>query len=273
MGITVGVLALLPQGVWSPRTVAVPTPPTPTLLAQTASAPAELTTLLAQMDKAANQQDLKALMRFYSRNFSHSDGLDRATLKQVIRDFWQQTQALRYTTTLLSWQADADGAYTVETQTTITGTQSAGQRPLKLTATLHSRQQWRNQQITQQEVLKEQSQLTSGTQPPTVTVNLPETVGVGETFDFEVIVEEPLAGRILLGSAMEEVITADSYLNKPTVTLEELPAGGLFKIGQAPNQPTQEWISAVLVQDSGITIINRRLTVVQRNSSAQPSRS
>lgn len=271
LGATVGSVVLLSPGLWTPLT-AMPTPPTQTLAAEAKSAPAELTTVLAQMDDAANQRNLKALMRFYSRDFSHSDGLDRTALQQVIKTFWQQTQTPRYTTELLSWKAEANG-YRVETKTTITGTQSVGDRPMQLTATLHSRQRWQNQQITRQEILAEQSQLISGTEPPKVMVKMPETVGVGETYDFEVIVEEPLEGRILLGTVTEEAITAQSYFTKPTFSLEELTAGGLFKIGQAPDQPTQEWISAVLVQDSGITIISRRLNVVQRHTSAKPSQS
>jgi len=36
-----------------------------------------LKNLLTQIDAAANQHDVKAVMQFYGENFSHSDGLSR----------------------------------------------------------------------------------------------------------------------------------------------------------------------------------------------------
>jgi hypothetical protein len=39
------------------------------------TAPTALTETITQIDAAANQHDLQAVMRFYDRQFTHSDGL------------------------------------------------------------------------------------------------------------------------------------------------------------------------------------------------------
>lgn len=97
-------------------------------------------------------------------------------------------------------------------------------------------------------------------------------MAVGEKFEFDVIVDEPLGDNPLLGLALEEPITMQSYLNQPELKLELLPAGGLFKVGTAGTKPTGEWISAILVQDGGMTIISQRLNVVLSKTSAEQSR-
>lgn len=234
-------------------------------------APAALTEQLAQVDQAANEQDLAQLIGFYSPDFVNGDGLNRKTLKQVIAEFWQDYSNLTYKTKLVSWEKQAQG-YIVETKTTITGTQTLDQGPVQLESTLHSRQHWVGSQITKQDILAERSQLTSGRKPPKVQVILPQEVGVGEKFEFDVIVDEPLGDNPLLGLALEEPITIQNYLNQPELKLELLPAGGLFKVGTAGDKPTSEWISAVLVQDGGMTIISQRLNIVLQKTQAEQSR-
>lgn len=99
------------------------------------TAPPALTEKLAQVDMAANQQDLSKLIGFYSPNFTSGDGLNRKALQQVIAKFWQDYQDLAYTTELIAWEKTAQG-YVVETKTTITGTQTLDQGPVKLESTL-----------------------------------------------------------------------------------------------------------------------------------------
>jgi len=92
-------------------------------------------------------------------------------------------------------------------------------------------------------------------------MNLPQQVRVGQQYSFDAIVQEPLGDDYLVGAAIEEPIQADKYFNPTPVELELLPAGGLFKVGRAPNIPANRWISAVLVR--GITIVTQRLPVVE----------
>jgi hypothetical protein len=236
---------------------------------QPQAAPNALTEKLVEVDLAANQKDLPKLMSFYSNNFVNGDGLNREALKQVIAAFWQDYKSLTYKTELVTWQQDAQGGYITETKTRITGTQSIDQGSVQLESTLHARQHWVGTQITKQEILAEHSQLKSGSKPPQVKVNLPQEVAVGERFDFDVIVADPLGDHPLLGWAVEEPVTLQSYMKQSPLKLELLPAGGLFKVGTAADKPTSEWISAVLVQDGGMTIINQRLKVVPKKSPAQ----
>ncbi|NJK41912.1 MAG: nuclear transport factor 2 family protein [Acaryochloridaceae cyanobacterium SU_2_1] len=248
----------------------LPKAPIPT--APKAPVPPALIAQLAKVDAAANQKSLETLIDFYSPDFVNSDGLNREALKQTIKAFWQDYQTLTYKTEVLSWATTAQGGYTVETNTTVMGSRPFDQGTLQLQSSLKGRQTWLNGRITQQEVIAEQSQMTSGANPPEVKVNLPQEVTVGQKFDFDVVVAEPLGEKPLLGVALEEPITKESYLTQPALKLELLPAGGLFKVGQAPSQPANHWISAILVQEGGMTIVSHRLKVVQRSTAAQPKR-
>jgi ketosteroid isomerase-like protein len=223
-------------------------------------APPELVSTLAEIDAAASQQDLSAVMNFYSPNFTNSDGLTRDSLQQALQAFWERYSDVTYTTELTDWQADGE-ALVAETTTTITGTQKDN-NSANLTATIASRQRFEGLKITEQEILSEENQLTQGQNPPTVEVILPQQVGTGQEFEFDVIVQEPLGDRLLLGAALEEPVQSSAYLNPTPVTLELLSSGGLFKLGSASAAPETRWVSAILIRDDGITTIARRLQIV-----------
>lgn len=225
------------------------------------SAPVEVTQLLSQIDAAATEKDMQALMQLYSPNFSSTDGLTRQSLQSALENLWGRFDNLNYATVLNSWERQGNAIVT-ETTTTMTATQDLAGQELNLTATVTSRQQIVDGRILEQEILAENSQLTSGENPPTVRINLPEEVRTGRQFAFDAVVEEPLGDRYLLGAAIEEPVTLAAYTNPAEFDLELLSAGGLFKVGRAPNLPDDRWVSAVLVRDDGMTIISRRLRVV-----------
>jgi hypothetical protein len=231
--------------------------------AQTPSAqtpPLELTNLLSQIDTAASQGDLAAVMQFYSPSFTSADGLTYDTLKQTLEELWKRYPDLQYQTTLESWEQQGNSISTVTT-TTITGVYPDERRDLNLSATITARQRLEGNQIVEQEILTERSELTAGEKPPTVTFNLPEQVAPGEQFDFDAVVVEPLGERILLGAALEEPIGVENYLNPAPIELELLTSGGLFKVGQVPNDANDRWVSAVIVRYDGITAVTQRLKV------------
>ncbi len=240
---------------------ATPAPAAPAPDSQpTSPPPPELTDTLSQIDAAASESDLRAVMRFYDRSFTSSDGLTRSTLEQTLSDLWQRYPDLTYSTQLESWEAQANGLSTVTT-TTITGSYPDQRRDLKLTATIRSRQQFQNNQIVQQEILAERSELSSGQKPPSLSISLPEQVAPGQSFDFDAVVTEPLGERVLLGTALEEPVTVENYLNPAPIELELLTSGGLFKVGEAPPEAGDRWISAVVVRYDGITAVTQRLRV------------
>ncbi len=226
------------------------------------TAPPQLKQALTQIDAAANRKNVQGVMQFYSPHFTHSDGLNRQSLEQALKLLWAQYPNLTYRTELKSWQPDGRGIR-AETVTYISGTQTVNGQSLKLDSTLRSQQRFEGQTIVQQDVLAEASKVMSGENPPDVKVSLPEQVQVGQDFNFDVIVQEPLGSDLLVGSALEEPVKPSGYLNPTIADLELLPSGGIFKVGHASNTPDARWISAVLLRHGGTTMVTQRLRVVQ----------
>ncbi|HEY9599758.1 MAG TPA: nuclear transport factor 2 family protein, partial [Cyanophyceae cyanobacterium] len=231
-------------------------------------APPQLKETLAQIDAAANRRDIQSVMQFYNANFKNSDGLTRASMEQALAKLWEQYPQLTYRTELKDWQTQGNNIV-AETVTYITGNQEANGTPTKLESTLRSRQRFDNQTIVGQEILSERTQLTSGANPPDVQVLLPEQVRIGQQFNFDVIVKQPLGDDLLLGTALEEPIKPELYTKPSNFELELLPAGGIFKQGKAPLKPENHWVSAILVRGDGITMITQRLQVVAQPTSTR----
>ncbi|MEG4085890.1 nuclear transport factor 2 family protein [Microcoleus sp. POL10_C6] len=236
---------------------------TPQTIAQTpANAPAPLTKVLTEIDAAANRRDVKAVMAFYSPNFTHSDGLNSQSMAKALTQLWERYPSLNYRTEIKSWKTEGS-AIIAETITTIAGSQKKDGRELTLKATIRSQQRFEGEKIVSQEILAEQTQLTSGQSPPTIQVNLPEQVKVGEEYHFDAIVREPIGDDILIGTVLEEPITEKTFFNPSEVELELLNSGGIFKVGKAPATPENRWVSAVLMRQGGIATVSVRLRVVK----------
>jgi len=223
--------------------------------------PPELKNTITQIDAAASSHNLQGVLQYFSPNFSQSDGLTRQTLEQSLTELWKRFPDLKYQTEIKSWKPEGRGI-SAETVTRITGTQKIGDREWKLDSTMRSRQLFENQKIVRQDVLGEKSQITAGKNPPTVALNLPEQVKPGQQYSFDAIVQEPLGNDLLLGSAMEEPIKPEGFINPTTADLEVLSAGGIYKVGRAPATPENRWLSAVLVRQDGMTLVTQRLNVV-----------
>ncbi|MBD2343361.1 nuclear transport factor 2 family protein [Anabaena subtropica] len=225
------------------------------------NAPTELRNLLTQVDTAASKGDVKGVLQFYSPNFTHGDGLNRQTMEKALVTFWQRYPKLQYTTQLQSWKNEGN-AIIAETVTNITGLPS-GNNNLALNATIRSRQRIMGGKIARQEILSERTLITSGTKPPQVDVKLPQQVKVGQQYNFDAIVQEPLGEDLLLGTALEEPIQVNKYFNPTSIDLQLLNSGGLFKVGRAPSTPGNRWVSAVIMRGSGMTMVTQRLQVVR----------
>lgn len=240
--------------------------------AQTANnAPTELRNLLTQVDTAATRRDIKGVLQFYSPSFTNSDGINRQNMEKALSSLWKRYPNLQYRTQVQSWKREGN-ALVVESVTTITGA-AASTNNMALNSTIKSRQRLEGGKIVRQEILSERTVLTSGAKPPTVDIKLPERVNAGQQYNFDAVVQEPLGDDYLLGAAIDEPIQPDKYLNPTPVDLELLTSGGLFKVGRAPNQAENRWISAVLVRGEGMTMITQRLQVVGgRNRPATPQK-
>lgn len=225
------------------------------------TAPIELKALITQIDAAANRKDVERIKSLYSDQYVTADGLmlDEFTLN--LEKLWQVYPDLEYTTELLSWERNGS-SLVAETLTTITGNGQQQGRDIQLEAKIKSRQTFQGDKLIRQEILAEETRLTSGEKPPEVTVNAPETVKVGKTFDFDVIVNEPLRDELLAGTAMLEKVDSDRYSDPSTMQLELLQSGGLFKRIPAAEEPQNRWLSAILVRSEGITMVTHRVRIV-----------
>lgn len=225
------------------------------------TAPAGLSDRLTALDQAAAGENLPGVLQYYSPDFLHNDGLTRSDFEQALTAFWQRFDNLTYTTQLLSWD-QVNGQIITETRTEIQGTERTNDRTFRLVSQLQQRQFWQNDQIVRTEVLEEQSQLQSGEAPPTLTVSLPATVQVNQTFNFDVIVEEPLDDDLLLGAVLDEPVTKAGFMDPTVMMVEPILAGGLFKVGRAPGVQDNRWISAMIVRKGGMTFVTQRLRVL-----------
>jgi ketosteroid isomerase-like protein len=215
-------------------------------------APQGLVKAIANLDSAASKQDLQRVMEFYPDNFKQGDGLTKQKFKEALEALWQKYKDINYQTEIIKVEPKGD-SYIVETMTKIRGTQGQGESQFKLVATLTSVQTYQNKgdnwQILRQDILTERSTLISGENPPTVELRL------------DAIVTEPLESSLLLGAVVEEKVNATNFIKDVTIDLEALKSGGIFKIGQAPYNEGDRWISVVLVRENGISINSQRVRV------------
>ena len=222
------------------------------------SAPDTLKSLIKKIDTAANSHDTQKLMALYSEQFATTDGLIAESFSKALRSLWESYPNLQYTTKLQSWDKMGTG-WTIETMTTIEGSSETSGRVVQLKSTIKARQTFQNEKLLRQEILMERTELNSGSNPPRVDIKLPNTVPVGEEFDFDVIVQEPLNEDLLAGTAVSEKVDIDRYLEPGVMELELLQAGGLFKRIKASEKPENRWLSALLVRKDGITLVTQRV--------------
>ena len=230
-----------------------------------ATAPKELTEVISKLEEAANARDLEEVMEYYSPNFTNGDGLTRSSLSQSLSQIWKAYPRMRYSTQLESWEDNGD-ELVAETTTKIRGVQNNQGRIVRFDSILRSRQYFQDKKLVRQEILSEQTKLTSGDNPPTVNILAPEVVKLGEKYNFDVVVTEPLEDRVLLGAVNENRTSSDLYLNPTALELEPLPAGGVYKTVTAPLLPDSNWLSAIVVRGDGITMVTHRVRVEERDN-------
>jgi hypothetical protein len=222
--------------------------------------PSQLQGLVTKFDVVANRHDLALLKSLYSDNFSTADGLDYAAFEQALQSLWQRYPDIQYQTKIHSWRQEGQ-QWIAQTQTNIeASTQWQGQ-PAQFRSVIESEQTFAGEKLVRQEILSETVSLTAGAKPPEVEIRLPKQVKSGQTYDFDVIVQEPTGDNLLAGVAFAQSISPTNYTRPAPINLELLQAGGLFKRGKAPAKAEPQWLSALLVSPEGMTWITQRLRV------------
>ncbi|MCS6958461.1 MAG: hypothetical protein RMK91_00205 [Pseudanabaenaceae cyanobacterium SKYGB_i_bin29] len=220
-------------------------------------------TILA-IEQSANERNLDRLLSYIAPEFQTSDGMNAEQLRAHLQTLWGRYGQMQYRTTVEGWE-EREGNYLIKTTTTIRGWQPRDRDDFTLEAKISSEQtyRWQNNrwQMVRQNILAERSVLKAGDDPPAVELRLPTEIGVGRNYTVDAIVTRPLGNSFVLGAILEEPVNSGNYLKERSVDLAPLRAGGIFKIGSAPFQEGQRWISAVLVQEGGITIVTQRLKV------------
>ena len=225
-----------------------------------ASTPTALKTILINIDTAANARKLPELSRYYSPSFTTNDGLTKTSWQQSLGQFWQNYTNTNYATTVNSWQGTSN-SYTVNTTTKITGIQKIGGRVLNLQSTIQSRQKIVAGQVVQQQVLQERTQVSSGAKPPTIELSLPNQLQLNAEYNLDAIVTEPLGEDVLMGTTLEQPVSAQGYNQPANYKLELLTAGGLFKVARAPGKSGDYWFSTIFIRPTGMTTLTQRVRV------------
>ena len=243
--------------------------PTVAQAAPANTAPKSLTEQLNQLETAANTANLEAVRSAYSENFNTESGLNAEALTQKLEQLWETYSRLDYQIELESWEREGN-VIVAETVTRIRGLREMQGEEAFLEAQLRSRQRFRDGKIVSQDTLEESSRVYIGN-APRVKVNAPNEVEVGEQFNFDVIVREPVGDDILLGAALEEEVTSSNYLVPKELDLEILPAGGIYRLGRI-DRLGKRWLSVIIVRDNGITLVSERVNVIPPMSALSNSK-
>lgn len=223
--------------------------------------PSNVLEIITKIDKAASNKNLEIIKEYLSPQFTNSDGLDSQSLKEYLDKFWSRYENLKYTTTVESWQ-EKDGQLSAITVTNIEGSYESGGKKFVLNSQIKANQIFADNKLIKQEIISEKSEITSGENPPKVRINLPQSVKVGQEFDFDVILEHPIGSDIVLGGVSEQKVSPSLYLEPSSIELDALTAGGIFKRVKLPVTDNQDhWYSVILIRDGGIRMITQRVKV------------
>ena len=231
------------------------------LLGQPAwSVSADSAALSTQLQQALNADDnieaLSALM----------DPEQAATLLDSFRRFSSRFPETRWRVS--PGEAMADGRPTVKLA--VTGTRQ--QDGLSYSFRAHQRLALSTTAglITGQQVLSDQSVLTSAKKPLPISLMIPDTVLTGSRYDVDVVVDEPLGKALLAGGLT--AVTAEQVLaqKSPIIQLAPLGGGGLFKSVQAPFQPGVQTWAALLVHPDGVITVSKQVQVVDDRQQLTP---
>ena len=116
--------------------------------------------------------------------------------------------------------------------------------------------------ISDQELIAHESLLRSGELPLAVTLQIPDAVLTGSRYDIDLIVDEPLGQALVAAGLIDITNQPREGLMRPTMRLEPMGGGGLFKSVQAPQIPGSQTWAVMLVHPDGVVTATRKVRVV-----------
>ena len=230
------------------------------VVAQSNAIPSEIISIVPKLDLALNNRDVDLIEKYISPDFASRDGLNYQSLNDSLAKLWEKYPDLEYKTTIESGEKQGDRLVAV-TVTKITGSYTVNNRPFQLNSTIKAEQIFENDQLVQQNILEERSEITSGDNPPEVEFDIPTKARPGQVFDFDVILQEPIGRDLVLGAVSEEKIDATLFAEPSSLELEALSAGGIFKRVIVPSTGDDHWYSIILIREGGIRMITQRLII------------
>jgi hypothetical protein len=230
----------------------------------------EFQDLVQQMDQQASEKNMQGMLGFYGKDFKSEDGLNRDTTAKVLESLWKNLEKPQYKTEVLSVTGAGNRAL-VKAKTSLAGNLKQGDASFALTGETETLSRFERLgpndgwQLVKQEVLAEHSMLTSGKEPPKVSLSLPGKVVPGSTYTVEAILDKSLRDSPALGGINQTTLTATAIPNVGSVNLNLLSSGGIFASNKAPKVPQDQVVSLGFVNTTGTTFITQRVKVAAKS--------
>ena len=211
--------------------------------------------LVARLEQALNAPNQKGLEALLAPE-------QRQQLAPRLRRFAQRFTNARWR--LNAGAPLADGS--VPVAVAVSGSTASNGLQYSLQASQQLRLRLSDGLISGQELVQDQSVLTSAREPLPVTLVIPDAVLTGSRYDVDVVLDEPLGQALVAGGLAALTPRQVREQQSPTIQLEPLGGGGLFKSVQAPFQPgVQNW-AAMLVHPDGVITVTKQVRVVNDRS-------
>ena len=225
-------------------------------------APAQASPLLQSLEAALNAPGdgaLEALLQ-------PAPGFDPAAITA-------RRQALRSRFPDARWSVTpgptlANGRATVNLR--VTGSRNQAPFAFSLEADQQLALAWSGGRISGEEILREQSVVSTTNGDLAVRLQVPDAVLTGQRYDVDLIVDQPLQGAITAGGLIALTPEQVKTFETPILPMGPLYGGGLFKTVQAPASPGAQTWALVLVHPKGIISFSKRVRVVSDRAQLTP---
>jgi hypothetical protein len=111
--------------------------------------------------------------------------------------------------------------------------------------------------------------LTSGKEPPQVSLKVPNQVAPGRTYMVEAVLDKSLRDSPALGGINQTPLTVSAIPKVGSVNLSLLSSGGIFASNKAPKSAQDQAVSLGFVNTTGTTFITQRVKVTAKQKAEE----